>query len=161
MNIEKNKVVSVTYDLRTENHESEIVESATAENPLKFIYGAGMMLPKFEENLSEKTKGDSFQFMLKADDAYGQASPENLIEMPKSSFVVDGKLAEDMLVVGNLIPLQDQEGHRFDGVIVEILDETVKLDFNHPMAGQDLYFTGKILEIRDATAEEIDHGHVH
>lgn len=161
MKIEQNKVVSVTYDLRTQGHESEIVESATNETPLVFIYGAGMMLPKFEEHLTDKNNGDDFQFMLKADEAYGLRLDENYIELPKSALMVEGKIDDEMLQVGNLIPLQDQNGNRFDGIVDEVLADTVKMDFNHPMAGEDLYFTGKIIQVRDATPEELDHGHVH
>lgn len=161
MKIEQNKVVSVTYDLRTDGHDSDIVESATVEMPLEFIYGNGMMLPKFEEYLSDKNKGDDFQFMLNSDEAYGPIQEENYVELPKSAFQVDGKIDDEMLQIGNVIPLQDQDGNRFDGLVAEILDDTVKMDFNHPMAGEDLYFTGKIIEVRDATAEELEHGHVH
>jgi len=161
MNIENNKVVSVTYDLRTENHESDIVESATTETPLKFIFGLGMMLPVFEEKLSGKAQGDDFQFMLKADEAYGEFSEQNIIEIPKASFEVEGKIEEGLLVLNNIVSMQDQQGNRFDGKVIELKDETVKMDFNHPMAGQTLYFTGKIIEVRDATPEELEHGHVH
>jgi len=161
MKIEEKKVITVTYDLRTQGHESDIVESATTETPLNFIYGIGMMLPKFEEYLGDKNKGDDFQFMLKAEEGYGLVQKENVIDLPKASFQVEGKDDDEMLKVGNMIPLQDQEGNRFDGVVVEVKNDTVTMDFNHPMAGEDLYFTGKIIEVRDATAEELDHGHVH
>lgn len=161
MNIQKNKVVSVTYDLRTENHESAILESATVESPLKFIFGLGMMLPAFEENLNGKSQGDDFQFMLKANEAYGEFSEQNIIEIPKASFEVEGKIEDGLLDVGKVVGMQDQEGHRFDGKVLEIVGENVKMDFNHPMAGQDLYFTGKIIEVREASPEELDHGHVH
>jgi len=161
MKIELNKVVSVSYDLRIESHDSEIIESATEEYPLDFIYGVGMMLPKFEEFLSGKAMGEDFQFMLKADEAYGERTDENVVEIPKSAFEIEGTIEDGLLEVGNVIPLQDAEGHHFDGVVDEVLADTVKMDFNHPMAGQDLYFTGKILSVRDASAEELEHGHVH
>ncbi len=161
MKIEKNKVVTVTYDLRTESHESQIVESATKERPLKFIFGTEMMLPSFEANLSGKEQGDKFQFVLKSADAYGESSDKNIIEIPKSAFAIDGKIEDGLLVVGNVISLQDPNGNVFDGRVMEIKGETVVMDFNHPMAGKDLYFTGEIIDVRDATAEELDHGHVH
>ena len=161
MKIEKNKVVSVTYDLRTEGHEGQIVESATVEQPLRFIYDAGMMLPAFEQNLAGLSEGDTFQFKLSADEAYGQIVPENVIDIPKSAFEIDGKIEDGLLEKDNIIPLQDQQGNRFDGRVEKVNDDTVTMDFNHPMAGKDLYFTGKIIEVRDATPEELDHGHVH
>ncbi len=161
MIIEKNKVVSVTYDLRTENHESEIVESATEENPLKFIFDLGMMIPAFEENLKGKSQGDSFQFKLEADEAYGEFSEKNIIDIPQASFEVEGKIEDGLLSIGNVVSMQDQQGNRFDGKVLELNEGNVKMDFNHPMAGKTLYFTGKIIEVRDASPEELEHGHVH
>ena len=161
MKIEKLKVVSVTYDLRTDGFEGQIVESATEENPLKFIFGIGMMLPAFEAQLEGLEQGDTFQFKLSADDAYGQPNPENILDIPIQAFDVDGKRQNDLLQVGNVIPMQDNEGNQFYGEIKEIGEDTVKMDFNHPMAGKDLYFIGKVIEVRDATPEELDHGHVH
>jgi len=161
MKIEKNKVVTLTYDLRTEGFESDIVESATLEHPLQFIYDNGMMLPAFEEQLTGKAQGDNFQFMLKPEDAYGLVVEENIIDIPKASFERDGKIEDGLLNIGNVISMQDNQGNRFDGVVKEIVGENVKMDFNHPMAGKNLFFIGKIVEVRDATPEELDHGHVH
>lgn len=158
MKIQKNKVVTLSYDLRIENHESDIIESATPEMPLKFIYGVGKMIPKFEEKIEGKEKEDSFKFMLHSNEAYGEASEDNFIDIPKSSFEIDGKIDEKMLQKGNIIPLQDNQGNRFEGIVDEVKDEAVRMDFNHPMAGQDLYFTGKVLDVRDATEEELKKG---
>jgi FKBP-type peptidyl-prolyl cis-trans isomerase SlyD len=66
-----------------------------------------------------------------------------------------------LLTIGNVIPLQDENGNRFNGQVVSVTDELVKLDFNHPLADEDLYFTGKIIEVRDATQQELEHGHIH
>jgi FKBP-type peptidyl-prolyl cis-trans isomerase SlyD len=161
MKIEKHKVVTVTYDLRTESHESQIIESATEERPLSFIFGTEMMLPAFEANLAGKEQGDNFQFMLSSAEAYGEASEKNIIDLPRTAFEVEGKVEEGLLVVDNIISLQDPQGNVFDGRVAEIKGDIVTMDFNHPMAGKDLYFTGRIIGVRDATAEELDHGHVH
>ena len=74
--------------------------------------------------------------------------------------MVEGKLAE-MVTPGAFVPMNDQEGNPMQGLVLEIGDETIKMDFNHPMAGLDLFFTGQILDVREATPEELDHGHVH
>jgi len=74
---------------------------------------------------------------------------------------VDGKVQDGLLVVDNIITMQDNQGNQFAGRVAKIEEETVKMDFNHPMAGQDLYFTGKVVGVRDASPEELDHGHVH
>ncbi len=161
MKIEKNKVVSVTYDLRTEGFDSQIIESATEENPLRFIFESGMMLPAFEEKLAGKEEGETFQFQLSPEEAYGEVNQDNIIDLPKKAFELDGKIEEGLLTVGNIIPMQDENGNQFEGIVAKVEGETVTMDFNHPMAGQTLYFIGKIIEVRDATPEELDHGHVH
>lgn len=161
MVISKNKVVSLTYELKLDNAEGEVVDMADAAQPLVFLYGAGNMLPKFESNLAELKANDSFEFTLSSDDAYGPVIEEAVVDLPVDIFMVDGKIDPDMLFVGNVIPMQDNEGRPLDGTVVSISDDKVKMDFNHPMAGKTLHFTGKILELREATAEEISHGHVH
>ncbi|KAF5066791.1 FKBP-type peptidyl-prolyl cis-trans isomerase SlyD [anaerobic digester metagenome] len=161
MVISKNKVVSLTYELKLDNAEGEVVDMADAAQPLVFLYGAGNMLPKFESNLAELKADDNFEFTLSSDDAYGPVIEEAVVDLPIDIFMVDGKIDPDMLFVGNVIPMQDNEGRPLDGTVVSITDDKVKMDFNHPMAGKTLHFTGKILELREATAEEISHGHVH
>jgi FKBP-type peptidyl-prolyl cis-trans isomerase SlyD len=161
MQIEKNMVVSLSYELRTEGFDSHIVEKTDDDHPLEFIYGVGMMIPKFEEYLEGKAVNDKFSFMINAEDGYGLSSDENLVELPKSIFQVEGQKSEDLLVIGKILPMQDNTGHMFNGKVSEIRSESVVMDFNHPMADKDLYFTGVINSVRKATEEELDHGHVH
>jgi len=161
MNIEKDKVVAVTYELRTESHESAVVETTTKEKPLQFIFGKGMMLPVFEEKLEGKANNDPFQFVLQANEAYGEYLEENKIDIPKKSFEVEGKIQEGLLNINNIVSMQDNQGNQFSGKVLALEGENVKMDFNHPMAGQTLYFTGQIIDVRDATPEELEHGHVH
>ena len=162
MKIEPKKVVALTYVLRTEGFEGPVVETATKEEPLKFIYGIGMMLPAFEANIEGLEPGDKFEFKLEANDAYGQRNEENVFDIPMNAFTDEqGKVRQDLLQVGNVIPMQDMSGNQYYGEVKKINDNSVTMDFNHPMAGKDLYFTGTIIEVRDATAEELEHGHVH
>lgn len=161
MTISENKVITLVYQLKVDDKNGDIVETVEKEKPFVFLYGAGLMLPKFEENLKELKAGDDFEFTLQCEDAYGLATEEAVMDLPKNIFEVDGKLEEGLLAEGNVIPMQNNEGHKFNGVVVEVGDENVKMDFNHPLAGDNLFFKGSILEIREATKEEIDHGHVH
>ncbi len=163
MTISQNKVVSLTYELKVDNNMDETVDSADASSPLMFIYGTGSMLPKFESNLLNLKVNDSFEFTLDPEDAYGQLISEAIVDLPLEIFKVDGKLDDEMLKIGNVIPMQDNEGHPLEGKIIDIdIDgEQVKMDFNHPLAGKTLHFTGKIVDLRDATEEELNHGHVH
>jgi len=161
MQVEDKKVVSVVYELRKDNKEGQVVESLNEEQPLVFLYGSGNLLPKFEEQLSGLEPGDDFEFLLESEEAYGDVQENAIVEVPRSIFVVDGKEDPNLLQVGNTIPMLDKEGNRLNGQVMEINDENVKMDFNHPMAGNNLYFTGKVSDVREANEDELKHGHVH
>lgn len=161
MNVSQNKVVSLTYELKLENASGEVVDIATASEPLVFIFGIGSLLPKFEANIFNLKAKDNFEFSLSSAEAYGDFSEEAIVSLPIDIFMIDGKIDPDMLRIGNVIPMQDNEGHPMEGVVKSVEKETVVMDFNHPLAGKNLFFTGSILELREATPEEISHGHVH
>jgi len=158
---EKNSVVSIVYELRSGSKEGKVEEALTPENPLTFIFGTGGLLPKFEENLNGLNSGDSFEFLLNSEDAYGPVVESALVHVPKNIFEVDGKIDENLLKEGNMVPMMDAEGRRLNGKVVAIEAEAVQMDFNHPMAGKDLHFKGEVTEVRAATEEELNHGHTH
>ncbi|MCC8089323.1 MAG: peptidylprolyl isomerase [Rikenellaceae bacterium] len=148
MKISSNTFVSLTYDLTVDG---ELVDQATTERPLEFIYGAGFLLPSFEENIKDLEAGDEFDFKLDAENAYGVVIDEAVVELPKSTFVVDGKIEEGMLENGNRIPMMNNQGNQMVGVVQEVKDDVVVMDFNHPLAGKELNFKGKIVSVREAT----------
>jgi FKBP-type peptidyl-prolyl cis-trans isomerase SlyD len=158
MRIEANKSVSAKYDLYVDGEnqgELELMERATEERPLSFIYGVGMMLPKFEENLYGLQSGDSFEFTINDEDAYGPYDEEAVIDLDKKIFEVDGKIDENVVFEGNVVPLMDTDGNRFNAQIVTVTDQIVTVDFNHPLAGQNLHFKGQVLEVREASEAEL------
>ncbi len=161
MQITKNTVVSLSYVLKRDNAQGDIVEETRAGDPLVFLYGNGQMLPKFEEHLNTLKAGDKFEFTLTSDDAYGEVDDEAIIDLDKSIFEVDGKIDSEMLAIGNVIPMRDDQGHMLQGTVVSVNKDFVRMDFNHPMAGNVLHFTGKVIEVRTATDEELSHGHAH
>jgi len=161
MIISNYKVVSLTYELKLDNAQGEIVEVTDSDSPLVFLYGAGNMLPKFEQNLANLKLNDNFEFTLEAEDAYGPLISEAIIELPIDVFMVEGKIDPEMLRVGNVIPMQDNQGNPLEGLVIGVDEASVKMDFNHPMAGKTLHFAGTIIDLRDATEEELSHGHVH
>lgn len=161
MQISNNKVVSLTYELRLDNEEGKIVEVVKDESPLTFLYGVGNLLPMFESNLNGLTAGDVFNFTLTSDEAYGNPTEDKIVQVPKEVFVVDGKIDDELLQVGNSIPMMDRDGNRLSGQVKTIDDDAVMMDFNHPLAGDTLHFNGKIVDIREATEEELEHGHIH
>lgn len=155
MEIGRNKHVTLSYELRINGAEGEVVEKTDAGNPLAFVFGAGKMLQMFENKLEGYKKGDAFSFELKANEAYGEVNPNAIVEIPKNIFEVDGKIDEELLTVGNQVPMQDAHGNRLMGIVLEVSDDKVKMDFNHPLAGDNLFFTGEVLEIREATEDEL------
>ena len=158
MKITANKSVSAEYELYVDGEtegELELIERATAEQPLSFIYGVGMMLPKFEENIFGLATGDKFDFTIENEDAYGPYEDENVLDLDRSIFEIDGKLDEEVVFEGNVVPLMDNEGHRINAQVVEVTDTHVKVDLNHPLAGENLHFKGSILEVREASEKEL------
>jgi len=155
MKIEKNRVVSLIYELRETNAEGKVIELLEENHPMTFIYGNGRLLPNFELNLFSLEKGDQFNFVIESESAYGDRREDMIIDVPISIFQNDGKIDENVCRVGNEVPMMDRDGHRVNGVINEITDNYVKMDFNHPMAGTNLHFSGKIIDVRDGTAEEL------
>jgi FKBP-type peptidyl-prolyl cis-trans isomerase SlyD len=161
MQITKNTVVSLSYVLKRDDAKGEIIEETKAGDPLVFLYGNGQMLPKFEEHLSTLKTGDTFEFTLASADAYGEMDQDAIIDLDKSIFEVEGKVDTEMLAIGNVIPMRDDQGHMLQGIVVSVGDDLVRMDFNHPMAGNVLHFAGNVVEVREASAEELSHGHVH
>ena len=161
MVIEKDKVVSLTYELKLANNSNEIVEKVNPNNPLQFLLGHGNLLPKFEANLTGLKIGDAFDFVLTSEEAYGNVSSEAIVELPKTVFMVDGQIDDNLLTLGNVVPMMDQSGNRFNGTVKELTEEMVKMDFNHPLAGEALHFKGEVVDVREATDEELEHGHIH
>src|SRR5690606_15939339 len=124
MTIEPNSVVTLTYKLHTvENGEKTFVEEAGRDNPLDFLFGVGMMLPKFEENIAGLEAGDTADFELAAEDAYGEVNEQAVATLPIDMFRESGVPA-----VGQVLPLQDNQGNQFRGRVTEVSPEVVVVD---------------------------------
>ena len=148
-------MVSLTYSLFAGKKEGDLIEETTESNPLSFIYGAGLMLPAFEKNISGLKKDESFEISLSAEEAYGPINEEAIVDLSKDMFLIDGKFDTERFQEGATIPMQTADGRRMNGIIQKIEEDIIKMDFNHPLAGVDLFFAGKVIDVRDATEEEI------
>jgi FKBP-type peptidyl-prolyl cis-trans isomerase SlyD len=161
MAIEANKVVTLSYTL-TDHKSGEKIEETSAERPMVFLFGVGGLVPEFEMNISGKNIGDKFKFTILAENAYGKKTVEDVAKIPIDSFLnEDGELEDEFVFVGANLPMSDNEGNEMEGTVLSITKEYVEMDFGHPLAGTDLSFEGEILGIREATQEELNHGHVH
>lgn len=165
MQITENSVVGLMYELSISREEEETeaisVEVRDQEDPFYFLYGNSGLPEKFEEYLKGKTKGESFNFRLEVDEAYGEADDELIMNVPKDQLSEDRGFTPDMLEEGNFLPLVDEQGYSMQAKVVKVFGDEILLDFNHPLVGFALHFVGEVLEVREASEEEIAHGHVH
>jgi FKBP-type peptidyl-prolyl cis-trans isomerase SlyD len=130
-------------------------DQATTEKPLSFVFGAGLMLPKFESLLEGFEAGSPFEINLADVDAYGELDENAIVDLPKHLFIIDGEFDDEIVSIGNTVPMMSTSGQRLNGLVMDITDDIVKMDFNHPLAGENLFFKGQILEVREASDEEI------
>ncbi len=156
MVIEKHKVGVIAYAIHVENEAGELLEKAEYSQPRTMIFGTGRLLKSFEDKLLGLHSGDEFEFTLSAEESFGTYNNELLMEIPKTVFMVNGEIKPDTLVVGRVIPMMDGEGNPFDGKILAIHEQTVSMDFNHPLAGKSLYTKGEVINVREATYEELN-----
>lgn len=153
----QNKYVTVAYELYADNEAGihELVEKAPVEHPFQFISGMGVALEAFEEKIAPLAQGETFDFTLSVDEAYGPYVDEHVIELDRELFCVDGRFDKENIYPGNVIPLVNADGNRFQGLILNVTDSKVTVDLNHPLAGKALHFKGQVVTSREATEEEI------
>lgn len=150
MKISEGKEVSVHYRLRTDAPDGEIAEQTTPDEPLRFVFGRDAMLPKFENALRGLSSGDRFSLFIPCAEAYGEESDEHLLEFPKSDFMdEDGEMDDEIFEIGEVVPVETDDGNTVWGVVTELKLNSIVLDFNHPLAGDDLYFEGEVLDVRE------------
>lgn len=157
-NMEKtnNKYIAVSYKLFSKGPEGDtLVEEAAEERPFQFISGMGIALEEFERQIVALSQGDTYDFTLDKDHAYGDYEEGRVLDLERSIFCVNGHFDHDNIYVDAIVPLQNEDGDRFYGRVVAVGDDTVRMDLNHPLAGKTLRFVGKVVESRDATDEEI------
>ena len=154
--MDTNKYITVAYKLYTiEDGERDLMEEATVAHPFQFISGLGLTLEAFEEQLKDLNPGDKFDFTIASADAYGEYDEDHVIDLPKDIFLIDGKFDSERIVTGAIIPLLTNEGQQLNGSVVEVKDDVVVMDMNHPLAGCDLNFVGEVVNNRPATNEEL------
>ncbi len=153
MKVEKNKFVSIHYTLKSDK--GEVLDTSEGKDPLPYIHGTGQLIPGLEKELEGKETGAELTAVIPPAEAYGEYNKEQVFEVDKEGFQ-----GEEELTVGLQVQLDTGKGQAI-GVVTKMEGEKVTLDLNHPLAGATLHFEVKIGEIRDASKEELDHGHSH
>ena len=135
MDVAVNKVVTVTYILHANlpSQEKQHIETADATRPLSFLHGVGMMIQGFEKGLEGKKAGDTFSFDIEAADAYGENDDTAIIKLPIEIFKVEDKIDFEILKVGNMLPMSDNQGNTMNGKVVGYDDTMVTMDFRAPL----------------------------
>ncbi len=153
MKIAKNKVVGIHYTLTDD--QGNTLDSSDGRDPLYYLHGNGNLIPGLEQELENKKKDDALKVTIQPEDAYGKRNDEMVYELDRSKFPNPKEIEPGMTFTS-----QTNEGD-IHLTVVKIEGDNVTLDANHPLAGQKLTFDVKVVEVRDASAEELEHGHVH
>ena len=159
--IQPGKYVELGYDLYEVTPAGEnLVHQTDAQDPEKIIFGVtpGMIRP-LEKAIEGLDPGGEFDVTVKAAEAFGPHDPDQVACLEKDVFAVDGKFDAEMVKKGAVLPMMTSDGYRINGLVVDVTDDEVEMDFNHPLAGKDVRFKGSIITVRDATPEELQPAH--
>ena len=152
-----NKFIGVEYKLYTENAGEKVLREETREDrPFVFVSGMGYTLESFEKHIVDLNEGDEFDFTLSPEEAYGKVEVDRILELDRSIFQMNGHFDHEHIFDGADVPMQNDEGAILHGKVLKITDETVIMDFNHPLAGEAIQYVGKIVESHEATEDEVN-----
>ena len=152
--IGKHSVVSIHYTLKDDD--GEIMDSSEGKDPLAYLHGANNLIPGLEDELQGKTAGAKFQATIEPKDAYGDINEEFVQTISKQMFQ-----GADEIKPGMTFTAQGEGGQQRQVRVVGVEGDNVTIDANHPMAGKTLHFDVEVVEVREATPQELEHGHVH
>ena len=153
LKVKDGHVVSMEYTLKVDG---EIADSSEGREPLEFVHGAGNIIPGLEREMTGMEVGESKDVVVAAPDAYGEEDEKAFMDVPRDQFP-----EEVPMKVGTELQVQNQAGQPMYARIDMVGDKSVRLDFNHPLAGKELNFSVRVVGLREATDEEKEHGHVH
>lgn len=156
MEKQENKFIKASYQLYdVTDGGRELLEQTSDEAPFTFISGMDILLESFENQVVGLAVGEKFDFELSPEQAYGTHEDSRVVELDKEIFTVDGHFDDKNIYLDAIVPLQNEDGNRFNGQVIEITTDKVKVDLNHPLAGRTLNFQGEIIESREASNDEM------
>ena len=154
--ISKGKLVEIAYQIFIVDKDGDtLIYEFKADKPDRFVFGHEPgMLEAFTNHLEGLKAGDEFDFILSPIEAFGERNPEMETTLDKSLFVIDGEFDSERVYEGAFVPMMTADGMRIEGIVKQIADDTVTIDFNHQLAGETVKYTGKVINVREATEEE-------
>lgn len=156
MENKKHRLMVVSYELYCiENGKEYIIEKSDDMQPMQLYTGCDMALPAFEQEVVKFDKDTDFKFSLTKEQAYGEHDDKSVLALDKATFSPNGVFDTENIYKDAVVPLQNEEGQRFLGKVLDISDDKVTIDLNHPLAGKDLIFHGHVFENREASEEEV------
>ncbi|PKP30855.1 MAG: peptidylprolyl isomerase [Bacteroidetes bacterium HGW-Bacteroidetes-16] len=155
MKITGNTIAEVAYKIKLDDQHGEMIEFADERSPRSMMFGYQKMIPGFETHMDGMEPGQSFEFSLNPEEAFGNYNENLLINVPKTAFFVNGSLKEDLLFLGNEIAMMDSHGNPVNGKVLELTEENVRMDFNHGLAGKNLFVTGQVISVREITEADL------
>ncbi len=153
LKVQEGQVVAMEYTLKVDG---KVADTSDGREPLEYVHGAGNIIPGLEKEMLGMGVGESKNVVVAAADAYGEEDDKAFMDVPRDQFP-----KEIPMEVGTELQVQNQAGQPMYARIIQVKDTSVRLDFNHPLAGKELQFSVKVVSVRDATQEEQEHGHVH
>ncbi|MEJ2706737.1 MAG: peptidylprolyl isomerase [Anaerolineales bacterium] len=151
--VAEDTVVSMDYTLKVDG---EVIDTSEGSEPIQFIQGRGQIIPGLESELNGMAVGDSKEVVVQPGEGYGEIDEKAFANIPRKEFPSNIPLEKDVK-----LQLRDDEGNILDAYIENVKEKSVRLNFNHPLAGKELHFDVTVVDLRDATEEELAHGHVH
>jgi FKBP-type peptidyl-prolyl cis-trans isomerase SlyD len=153
LKVRDGQVVSMEYTLKVDGR---VAATSEGQEPMEYVHGAGNILPGLERELTGMGIGERKEVVVAAADGYGEVDERAFMDVPRDQLPKEARME-----YGTVLQLKDRTGQWVNARITNVKDRTVRLDFNHPMAGKKLHFAVKVVAMRDATDEEKDHGYVH
>lgn len=154
MKIEEKSVVSFHYKLTGDD--GEVIDSSEGKEPLTYLHGVGAIIPGLEEAMGGRESGEEFEISIEPENAYGDKEPALVQKVPHDAFQGVDEVEEGMQ-----FQVSDQSGNERVVTVVEVENQEVTIDGNHPLAGETLHFEIAVEEVREASDEELEHGHAH
>ena len=150
--IDNGRVVSIDYTLADDS--GTVIDTSEGSEPLSYLHGHGQIIPGLEKKLEGATIGDALSVKVPPDEGYGEHDPSRVFTVPRERFDFDVK-------AGDFVQAKQPDGTAIPLQVTGVTEQEVTVDANHPLAGQTLNFSVKVVGVREATAEELEHGHSH